>query len=67
MKKNHNIFIGVLFIIIGTLILVSNLGYLNFSWSYVWPLALLAPGLYLHFSFFTGLDKNPGILCRQGY
>lgn len=66
MKKNNNIFIGVLFIIIGTLFLVSNLGYINFSWSYIWPLALLAPGVYLHFSFFTGLDKNPGILVPAG-
>jgi len=66
MKKDHNIFIGVLFIIVGTLFLVSNLGYFNFSWSYVWPLALLAPGVYLHFSFFTGLDKNPGILVPAG-
>lgn len=66
MKKNHNIFIGGLFIIIGTLFLLSNLGYLDFSWSYVWPLALLVPGVYLHFSFFTGLDKNPGILVPGG-
>jgi len=66
MRNNHNIFIGVLFIIIGTLFLVSNLGYFNFTWSYVWPLALLAPGAYLHFSFFTGLDKNPGILVPAG-
>ncbi|MCQ1531455.1 LiaI-LiaF-like domain-containing protein [Lutispora saccharofermentans] len=66
MKKNHNIFIGGLFIIIGTLFLLSNLGYLNFSWSYVWPLALLVPGVYLHISFFTGMDKNPGILVPGG-
>lgn len=66
MRNNQNIFIGVLFIIIGTLFLVSNLGYINFSWSYVWPLALLVPGIYLHFSFFTGLDKNPGILVPAG-
>jgi len=66
MKNNNNIFIGVMFIIIGTLFLVSNLGYFNFTWSYVWPLALLAPGVYLHFSFFTGLDKNPGILVPAG-
>ncbi|SHI98486.1 LiaI-LiaF-like domain-containing protein [Lutispora thermophila] len=66
MKKNQNIFIGISFIIVGTLFLLSNLGYINFSWSYIWPLALLAPGVYLHFSFFTGLDKNPGILVPAG-
>jgi len=66
MKKNHNMLIGGLFIIIGALFLFSNLGYLHFSWSYVWPLALLIPGVYLHMSFFTGLDKNPGILVPAG-
>lgn len=66
MKKNHNMFIGGLFIIIGALFLFSNLGYLRFSWSYVWPLALLVPGIYLHISFFAGMDKNPGILVPAG-
>lgn len=66
MKKNHNIILGAIFIVIGTLILLSNLGYLNFSWSYIWPLALLIPGIYMHISFFTGIDKNPGILVPGG-
>lgn len=66
MKKNRNILLGAVFIIIGVLILLSNLGYLNFSWSYIWPLALLVPGIYMHVSFFTGFDKNPGILVPGG-
>ncbi|MGE5631426.1 MAG: LiaI-LiaF-like domain-containing protein [Caulobacteraceae bacterium] len=66
MNKNSNIVIGSIFIALGALFLMSNLGYLNFSWSFVWPLALLIPGLYMHFAFFTGIDKNPGILVPGG-
>lgn len=66
MKKNHNMVLGAAFILVGTLVLLSNLGYLNFSWSYIWPMALLIPGVYMHISFFTGLDKNPGILVPGG-
>lgn len=66
MNRNSNIVIGVVLIIMGVLFLMSNLGYLNFSWSYVWPLALLVPGLYMHFAFFTGIDRNPGILVPGG-
>lgn len=66
MNRNSNIVIGAVFIALGTLFLMSNLGYINFSWSYLWPLALLIPGLYMHFAFFTGIDKNPGILVPGG-
>lgn len=66
MNRNSNIVIGAVLIAMGTLFLMSNLGYLNFSWSYVWPLALLVPGLYMHFAFFTGIDRNPGILVPGG-
>ncbi|KUO76862.1 MAG: hypothetical protein APF77_21510 [Clostridia bacterium BRH_c25] len=66
MNKNSNIVIGVVLIALGALFLMSNLGYLSFSWSYVWPLALLVPGIYMHFAFFTGIDKNPGILVPGG-
>lgn len=66
MNRNSNIIIGVVLIAMGTLFLMSNLGYLNFTWSYIWPLALLVPGIYMHFAFFTGLDRNPGILVPGG-
>lgn len=66
MNRNSNIVVGAVFIAIGALFLLSNLGYVSFSWNYVWPLALLIPGLYMHFAFFTGIDKNPGILVPGG-
>lgn len=66
MKKNNDMVLGAVFVIIGVLVLLSNLGYFNFSWSYIWPLALLLPGIYMHITFFTGIDKNPGILVPGG-
>lgn len=66
MNRNSNIVIGAVFIAIGALFLMSNLGYLSFSWNYVWPLALLIPGIYMHFAYFTGLDRNAGILVPGG-
>lgn len=66
MNRNSNIIIGAVLITLGTLFLLTNLGYVNFSWNYIWPLALLVPGVYMHFAFFTGIDKNPGILVPGG-
>lgn len=66
MNRNSDIVIGAVLITMGILFLMSNLGYLNFTWSYVWPLALLVPGIYMHFAFFTGIDRNPGILVPGG-
>lgn len=66
MNRNSNYIIGGVLIVIGALLLISNLGYMSFDWSYIWPLALLVPGIYMHFSFFTGIDRNPGILVPGG-
>lgn len=66
MNRNSNIVMGAVFIAIGIIFLLSNFGYVTFSWNYIWPLALLIPGIYMHFAFFTGLDKNPGILVPGG-
>lgn len=64
--RNSNMVKGAVFIAIGCILLLSNFGYINFSWDYVWPLALLLPGIYLHFAFFTKIDKNPGNLVPAG-
>lgn len=66
MNRNSNIIVGAVLITLGILFLMSNLGYISFSWNYLWPLALLVPGLYMHFAFFTGIDRNPGILVPGG-
>ena len=66
MNKRSNLVIGALMITAGILFLLSNLHYLSFDWNLVWPLALLIPGIYLHFAFFTGIDNNSGILVPAG-
>lgn len=66
MNKHSNIILGSILILLGAAFLMTNLGLMRFSWSYVWPLFLLIPGIYMHFAFFTGLDKNPGILVPAG-
>ena len=64
--RNSNMVMGAVLVALGTILLLSNLGYINFSWDYIWPLALLLPGIYLHFAFFTKIDKNPGNLVPAG-
>jgi uncharacterized membrane protein YjjP (DUF1212 family) len=64
--RNSNMIMGAVLVALGSILLLSNLGYINFSWDYIWPLALLLPGIYLHFAFFTKIDKNPGNLVPAG-
>ena len=64
--KNSNMIMGAVLIALGCILLLSNLGYISFSWDYVWPMALLLPRIYLHFAFFTKIDKNPGNLVPAG-
>lgn len=64
--RNSNMIMGAVLVALGCILLLSNLGYINFSWDYIWPMALLLPGAYLHFAFFTKIDKNPGNLVPAG-
>lgn len=64
--RNSNMVMGAVFVALGCILLLSNLGYINFSWDYIWPMALLLPGIYLHFAFFTKIDRNPGNLVPAG-
>ncbi|HYE11007.1 MAG TPA: DUF5668 domain-containing protein [Patescibacteria group bacterium] len=64
--RNSNMVMGAVLVALGSILLLSNLGYINFSWDYIWPMALLLPGIYLHFAFFTKIDKNPGNLVPAG-
>lgn len=66
MNKRSNLVLGALLVTAGILFLLSNLGFMHFDWNLLWPLALLIPGIYLHFAFFTGIDRNPGILVPAG-
>lgn len=64
--KNSNLVMGAVLVALGCILLLSNLGYISFSWDYIWPMALLLPGIYMHFAFFTKIDKNPGSLVPAG-
>jgi hypothetical protein len=64
--KNSNMIMGAVLIALGSILLLSNLGYISFSWDYIWPLCMLLPGIYLHFAYFTKLDRNPGNLVPAG-
>ncbi len=66
MNKRSNLVIGALLITAGILFLLSSLGMFVFDWSIIWPLSLLVPGIYMHFAFFTGIDRNAGILVPAG-
>ena len=46
--RNPGVFWGVVLIVVGALLLLSNTHVLdNVNWSYVWPVALIALGLWL--------------------
>jgi hypothetical protein len=37
--------VGLLLLLLGTWWLLGKMGYLDFDWSYAWPLAMIAAGL----------------------
>jgi hypothetical protein len=49
-----NLFWGLILIFIGSLFLADNLGYISFSWGYVWPALLIL------FGFFILLGRSSG-------
>lgn len=50
--------IGLILILVGLLLLLSNLGYIRFGWGQIWPVFLLVFGLSLFLQFFQGRDKG---------
>lgn len=63
--KTSNIITGLIFILVGTLMLLNNLGLMAISWDLIWPLFLLVPGLIFELSYFT-TRKDPGLLVPGG-
>ena len=45
--SRDNIFWGVVLLVAGSLFLASNLGYLAFNLNLLWPLFIIALGLYI--------------------
>ena len=75
MYRRNNIVIGALFVGLGVLFLLKNLNILNvfdfidvgYIISVFWPtLFLLIPSFLMHLSFFSGRNRDPGILVPGG-
>jgi len=76
MNKKSNALVGTVLIIIGGVVLLENLGILNklfgitSLWQLVgrgWPsLFLILPGIILHYLFFSGRNRDAGLLVPGG-
>lgn len=63
-KKNFTL--GIILILIGLLSILNKIFHINIiSFSNLWPLFILIPGLLFEFSYFTS-GKNPGLLVPGG-
>lgn len=76
MQKRGNVVVGTVFIILGGLFLFRKLGLFDFNFdmfnigfivSRFWPLIfLIMPGLIFHLSFFSGKNRDAGLLVPGG-
>ncbi len=66
MKKGLSFVFGIILLSIGILALLYRLDIIAISWKYIWPLALLIPGVLFHLSFIVGSIRNAGILVPGG-
>ncbi len=57
--SRHNMFWGVILIVVGGLFLADNLGYIEFNFRLLWPLALVALGAYILISRGWEADVEP--------
>ncbi|MCX8129664.1 MAG: hypothetical protein N3I35_06130 [Clostridia bacterium] len=74
--KRNNIVIGVIFVVLGLLFLINNTGLIRididffdigFLFAKFWPaMFLIIPGLAMHSIFFSGKNKDAGILVPGG-
>lgn len=53
--------IGLLFIGLGLLFTLTNLGFLQISMSLIWPIFLVIPGLLFEYGYYSR-KKDPGLL-----
>ncbi|HPE68445.1 MAG TPA: hypothetical protein P5560_03230 [Thermotogota bacterium] len=66
MQKASSIIFGILFITIGVLALLAVFTDFNLSWDFIWPIFVLGPGILFEISFFSGKEKDPGVLVPGG-
>lgn len=66
MKKQGSLIIGIVVIMIGVLLLLSNFGYINFKWYNYWPLLFWVLGFMFESAFFSNKTTDPGLLVPGG-
>ena len=72
MHNRGNVLLGLMFVVIGGLILLGNLNVIYFDFNigflftYFWPMFIIIPGFLMHLSFFQGRNSDPGILVPGG-
>ena len=64
MNKFPNI-LGIVLLLMGIILLLSNFGFIEISWKHLWPLFLLVPGILFEFGFFI-YRKDAGLLVPGG-
>jgi len=65
--KNYGVFVfGCILMILGGLGLLANFGIIELTWSHIWPLFILVPGLMFELGYFFGGRKDPGLLIPGG-
>ncbi len=64
MKKINSIF-GLLLLLIGAMLILSNFGVIEIVWDNLWPLFLLIPGIVFELSYFI-YRKDAGLLVPGG-
>jgi hypothetical protein len=74
MVKKNNIVVGLIFVLLGVLFLLKNVNIINFNIfdlasliANFWPaLFLILPSVLMHSVFFTGKNRDAGILVPAG-
>ena len=74
MVKKNNIVVGLIFVLLGILFLLKNVNIINFNIFDIgsaianfWPaMFLILPSVLMHSVYFTGKNKDAGILVPAG-
>jgi len=70
MKNITNVFLGIAFIVVGILTIMSGVNIFPIARKYFWPLAVIIPGLFFELTFFSrrkkGFNPKPDFLISGG-
>ncbi|WP_129409419.1 LiaI-LiaF-like domain-containing protein [Marinitoga lauensis] len=65
MYKNKNLFGGIILVLLGIYLILSNIFDIKFSWNFIWPIFILLPGLKFEYDYYSK-RKHSGILVPGG-